>query len=107
MNRKLLAALEVVAKTTDIQTSGNLEAQLRKLELEVAIGLADVSYPGKKKTDSEEAFELALELGRDLNNEIVYMVDLDSDVLYFVGTEADIIRKIEDKKEELGLGEDE
>lgn len=106
-NITLIEALRVVSGNKDIQTSGNLEHQLRQFEIEVAIELADVSYPGKKKTDSEEGFVLGLELGREIRDKIVYMIDLDSDILYFVGTEADIIRKIEDKKEELGIGGDE
>jgi len=98
--KNLISTLKALSGNKDIQTSGNLEHQLRELDLEIAKELSDVHYPGKKKTDSEEAFALGLALGREVKEGIVYMIDLDSDILYFEGTEADIIRKIEDRSTE-------
>ena len=87
------ALFKILAK--EVQTSGNLENRLRGMETEAVIELSD-AHITKTGLKTWEAFEVGLDLGRDVREKTVYRVDINDDHFFFVGTEADIIRKIEE-----------
>lgn len=93
--KQVLTALYKVLAEKDVQTSGNIDNQLRQMEPEQVMELSD-GHVSKTGIDSWEAFELGLALGRDVREKTVYRADIDRDHYFFIGNEADIIRKIEE-----------
>jgi len=100
LNSLIQALYMVLGK--EVQTSGNIENRLRSMDTKQVMALADSHVP-ETGMKTWQAFELGLDLGRDVREKTVYRASIDQDHFFFVGTEADIIRKIE---EESGVAKD-
>ena len=104
MQIKLVTALtKIIAK--DIQTSGNLESRLRKMEEKIRLEVADAAHPSSG-IKPEEIFQIALDMGREIRQKPVYGIEIDRHWYYFVGTENQIIKKLEEVSPEEMSDED-